>query len=67
MRAELDFRPVAYDEYQSGAIYTVPILLPVVVLPVAILAGRFLNGKRTPSEVDSAGPSSEELHPEKET
>ena len=60
-------RYLAYDEYKSGAIYTVPILLTVIVLPLAILAGRFLNGRRTPSEVDAARPSSKELHPEKGT
>lgn len=50
-------RYLAFDEFESGAIYIVPMVLTVVVLPLAILAGRFLNRKPSRSEA-SAFPSS---------
>ena len=36
-------RYLAYDGYQSAAIYVVPIILAVVVLPLGIVAGRLLD------------------------
>ncbi len=41
---------LAFDEFDSGAIYIGPIVLTVIVLPFAILAGRFLNRKPSRSE-----------------
>ena len=37
-------RFLAFDGFDSGAIYVVPIVLTVIVLPFAILAGRYLDG-----------------------
>ena len=43
-------RYLAFDEFDSGAIYTVPVVLTVIVLPFAILAGHFVNRRLTRSQ-----------------
>ncbi len=53
-------RYLAFDGFESGAIYIVPVVLTLIVLPLAILGGRFLNRKVSRSESSAPAPSSEE-------
>ena len=58
-------RYLAFDEFESGAVYIVPLVLTVIVLPLAILAGRFLNRKPARSELSAFPPSA--TQPQAET
>jgi len=49
-------RYLAFDEFQSGAIYVVPIVLTGIVLPLATLAGRLLDRRPHRSGVPAVPP-----------
>jgi len=57
-------RYLSFDEYQSGAIYVVPIVLTVIVLPLALLAGRLLDRRPHPSAVPAVHPPQADPHSE---
>jgi hypothetical protein len=60
-------RYLGYDGYQSGAIYVVPIILAVVVLPVGVVAGRLLDRRSHASDKPSADPDEGQGHLEAKT
>ena len=57
-------RFLSFDGFQSGTIYVVPIILTVIVLPLAILAGRLLDSRTQPSGLPADQPPQAEAHRE---